>query len=421
MERIRLARSVIKSTRIFICLSVVVLSSCSPFESMNSSQLKDTVGRDGGDQISCTKSADNEFAGAYTLDYFLTLDESKHPQLPDWEAYRDRIQSQLSIKFPELAESFRKYTQDLLKSSDAQYRIWKSIPSSELEDLSDEQVQSSQRKIPHNCLDLSGKPNLRQLVRREVLYLPDVAERKIFYFYDKQAMEELRVKSPLQFSYIVVHEWLWDFVGSAWANRIVNHVFQSESLTDLSASEIRQHLRAFGIESVKLGNDTLVSTEAERKIATEFASDPRCLYTDRFIVDFLPLGASLKLKGGQEKTLSLAFNNLSQEQLICGAAIIFSHKSKSPGNSLKVKIGRKNLVVPEGGDGFEFESTQDTKSESLFAHCIGRACETRLGQFSSLIGARTPINNSKWNFILKTQDEVEIINPVMMIIPRVSF
>lgn len=398
-----------------LLLSTVLLAFCGT-RMAPSSGLHSTVGRDGGDQIKCNSSQANGFEGNYTLDFLLTADGARHPNLQTWEDHRDRIVTELGRKFPALATSLRDYLKYFLDPSDRNPRIWKPVTGTDLIDIPDEQISDYQYALPANCLTADGKPNLKQLVRREVLLIGDEAARKVFYFYDQNALEELRSTRPLQFSYIAIHEWLWDFVNSAWSNRVINHVFQTESLAQMSAREIKDHLTALGVPGVDGGSPDFNSAQ-ERKISAEFADDPNCSFENRYVVDLLPLARSILLKSNQPKKLTTHITDTGFDGPVCGAAILFEHNSRASASTVQVKVGRGPLQLPEGSTGFMFASSAAATQSSLYAHCRESLCIQREGELAELISSRS-VAGTTWDLTFTADNEVELANPVLIMIPR---
>ena len=201
----------------------------------------------GGDAIYCYASEQNNFSGYYTLDYIVASAEiQKHPSSDE---ALDAIEEQFQKKIPQLAESlsvFREAAQKSSKISDRYY--WKPDQNGILS-IEDEQLKE---KLPRNCMDKSNpnKVNLIQLVRRLE------QGNQIKFFYDSAVMDKIR-NNGNQYSWILVHEWLWNFFDNAESIRQFNEYLHSVSLKQDGKSKINRlvqnltaHLRVVPIEGL---------------------------------------------------------------------------------------------------------------------------------------------------------------------------
>jgi Leucine-rich repeat (LRR) protein len=197
----------------------------------------------GGDTIQCERATDNFYSGLYSLDFLLTLqtDNSDLVQVKNWEQSRDRIRTLLKTKFPDLGTLFEDYLAGNPFSDPIngeykyiQRRIWDEAPYG-LVDIKDERVV---RKLPHNCYKLKAPDeiNVIQSVIRQR------KEDVVIYDYDPDNTKELRENAPLQLSYLLLHEFLWDFTDDVSVVRRANRFIHSNNMEKLTADQLQLSL-----------------------------------------------------------------------------------------------------------------------------------------------------------------------------------
>lgn len=196
----------------------------------------------GGDSVLCTKSDESAYLGHYALDYLLTLrgEDDDLVAVRSWEDSRDRLLAALHSKLPDLARLFEGYLADLDNHDDyLRPHLWEQAPYG-LVYIDD---QSIVRKLPPNCYETGAEGRIRILQTVIRVKKP----RLILYDYDPSIFRSLRQSAPLQFSFLLVHEWLWDFTDDVAVVRRVNRFLHSRALDRLSAKELRQSLENMGL------------------------------------------------------------------------------------------------------------------------------------------------------------------------------
>jgi len=199
----------------------------------------------GGDAVYCTPPLHNgepPFGGHYALDYMMTLNADNSDAaapVQSWEESRDRIRGLLAKGYPSLLESFDRFLADLKNSDDwTRPRIWLPAPHG-LIDIQDEEIR---RKVPQNCGTSGNGISVIQTVVRNKQ--PNI----IRYEYDSTILAKLH-EQPLQFSFLMVHEWLWDHADSPQIIRWANQFLHSKKAETLSAEAFRLSLKNIGISS----------------------------------------------------------------------------------------------------------------------------------------------------------------------------
>ena len=219
----------------------------------------DEVGN-GGDLVYCQKSADNPLDGYYTLDYVLTFRKSNNNEdlvpVESWDASRNRIQTILSEKLPNFARSFSEYI-SLLRNYDdySQARIWNEAAFG-LYDVSDENIKI---KIPQNCYENNQVRLTQVVVRAQTTQI--VGGTKIgqltSYAFDYDRFHDLEVNRPLQFSFLMVHEWLRDYLDDAEQIRTITRFIHSKQFEEQSAEQIVQLLSRNGIYALPIKSEEI--------------------------------------------------------------------------------------------------------------------------------------------------------------------
>jgi hypothetical protein len=203
----------------------------------------------GGNVINCTAASNgsNNLNGYYALDYLLTLDTSTGSDdmtpVTSWQESADHIYNLLINKVPALAPSFKDFTNLVYNTSYAQMRVWEPSPFG-LVQLNDQRITSL---IPTNCQASDGTYQIVQAVIREYSGFSGTQSGHYIYKYVPQLLQQLDQQSPLQLSYLLVHEWLWDLSSNVDRNRRINHFLHSRDIETMSAVDVVANLTGMGL------------------------------------------------------------------------------------------------------------------------------------------------------------------------------
>jgi Leucine-rich repeat (LRR) protein len=186
----------------------------------------------GGDSVYCSVGGDNNLVGYFSLDYLLTYRVSNNnSDVIDrtWEESRARISRLLAAKHSALGRSFDRFVSLLYNTDPLKSNLWNEA-SFGLEDISDERML---RKLPPNCVRRNdrGTPEVLQAVVRVA------HDESTVYEYDYDILENLQSNAGLQYSFLIVHEWLWDFTGDVHVIREVNRLLHSSQLEGFADSD----------------------------------------------------------------------------------------------------------------------------------------------------------------------------------------
>lgn len=200
----------------------------------------------GGDVATCKPSAANSFAGNYMADYLLTYRLSNRNkdvvQVTSWEESRDRVLKLLRDRAPRIAESFEAFSSLIENESNPLApRVWEPAAFG-LIYLDDQALRNN---VPRNCYSLhaDGRVGLTQAVIRTVV------NGRIRYLYDYPIVARLKKERPLQYSFLMIHEWLWDLTQDVQGIRRLNRFLHSTGLEAMSSTEFREYLKEYSISS----------------------------------------------------------------------------------------------------------------------------------------------------------------------------
>lgn len=196
----------------------------------------------GGDAIICDKSSQNSLEGIYSLDYIAMFDGNTKNEalagIESWEESKNRILLQLSAKSPALHQSFLEFLKfENNFDEDLKFRQWEKAFFGLIQ-VNDEALT---RQLPPNCgINRNTVPSKdRELIQ---VVIRQEKPQKIIYEYDVDAYASLKNR-PLQFSFLMVHEWLWDVFEDPKLIRKMNRMLHSKKLESMSVPEFADYLK----------------------------------------------------------------------------------------------------------------------------------------------------------------------------------
>lgn len=247
----------------------------------------------GGDAVVCEHSQLNSFSGYYALDFLAKFDAT----WPVFEAATldealNRLEAGIAEKIPELAASFRKFRTGLFNETNFSHTyIWERAAFG-LVDLKDERIAV---QLPANCRN-GDDIRIVQAVIRQSPEFSGLPQYRYRFSYVPEVVTELLRTNATQLSFLLVHEWLWEFSGSVERNRTINYWLHSTRLTSWSRQEWEQNVSAIGLalpgrdQSVWSENACLPDLGALNTLKTH--SGP-----DRFRVQVIGKGNAFKRVG----------------------------------------------------------------------------------------------------------------------------
>jgi hypothetical protein len=199
----------------------------------------------GGDLIECSDNPASEFRGRYSLDWLATYRKSNANAdlIPerDWQTILSDIGRRLAEVAPEAGARFENYRQLIYNQDPSKKRIWEEA-SFGLVDVKDEQLS---HLLPRNCLRPDGKLAIIQAVIRTTS--TQINENTpVFYRYSPDAIQSVHDR-PLQISFLMVHEFLWDLSNDVQRNRSAVRYLHSKSFFEDSIGDVRMALQNLGV------------------------------------------------------------------------------------------------------------------------------------------------------------------------------
>lgn len=197
----------------------------------------------GGDVVLCNgQDGTAQFDGHYSLDYVATFDFGNGNRdivtLP-FEEQLDRIEAQLYTKATTYWLSFREFRQFLFNNNIANPYVWRGHPYGLIK-ITDENLA---HLLPPYCYSRNARDELDviQAVVRET------RPGKVVFNYDPNVTALLR-QVPNQLSFLVVHEWLWNFAPNAGVVREINRLLHSDQLEGLSSPALQLIFEEYGLQ-----------------------------------------------------------------------------------------------------------------------------------------------------------------------------
>lgn len=228
------------------------------------------VTKGGGDSIFCAPDAALKvesakygrpyLEGLLNFDYLQTFKPNQYFEAPAgsrWESYRDYIRTNLlrlinpisvNAKERALLESFDSFFNSIENQNNNRSRVW-TATQLELHQFKDEELEIDP---PRNCLNQQGQPNLLQLIERD----RNPQQNKVYYRYNQKELNNLKA-TPLQYSFLMTHEWLWDLTQSRWSNRRMNALMHSKRWSELTPKAFEEEFLNLIEDVERYANDSV--------------------------------------------------------------------------------------------------------------------------------------------------------------------
>ncbi len=195
----------------------------------------------GGDTLICRDEPNvSPFVGYFSLDYLATYRKANQNadivKIESWEKSAERIIRNLKrLKANNLLGTFLRFSRNIGNEDDySDGLIWKESGFG-LEDIKDEKLLN---KLPTNCIP---EKNRHQFI--QTVYWKDYNNLRVYNF-DYDVIEKLKAQSPVQLSFLYVHEWLWTHFMTTAPIRVLNRLIHSKKFDTMSSEEFLQILSA---------------------------------------------------------------------------------------------------------------------------------------------------------------------------------
>lgn len=190
----------------------------------------------GGDAIRCKGKL-------YSLDFIQTQSNESNllsvaKSAKSAKEITSYITEQMTKKIPLMAETLTDFNQINKNQFDqTTKRLW--LPGPSPIDIKDEAITAD---FPAECLKSDGSPNIVQVVIRAS------TAAGIVYYYSPSLLRELESTSPVQLSFILIHEWLRDFTEDPYVIQRVNRMIHTEGWQSISWENFRMAFLRNGLD-----------------------------------------------------------------------------------------------------------------------------------------------------------------------------
>jgi hypothetical protein len=187
------------------------------------------------------------FVGNYAIDYLLTFRNGNNDivKVNSWEESTNRIARILKKgSMGTLSKWFANFVETMGNKTDyTRFRLWLEAPYG-LVQLNDQNMKA---RLPKNCVVKSqgSRGEVLETVIQTVVRVSGPGNI-IRYYYDPAQIENLK-KVPLQYSFLMVHEWLWDVTTDVTVIRELNRYLHSTEAENATPEQYRATLEALGV------------------------------------------------------------------------------------------------------------------------------------------------------------------------------
>lgn len=203
----------------------------------------------GGDVVVCQADPTlNTFAGNYTLDFLAGFDafENTYPyfEAKTIEESFARIRKIFTANMPNWVDRFDEFVESYGKNDILSSRSWEPAHWG-LVDVQDENLM---RMLPTNCRG-QQQANTRASITQAVLRQQTTTSERIIYQYDVAVLKNLSTDRPMQFSFLMIHEFLRDFTHDPEQIRTINWMLHSQAGLDFEWQKV---LRNAGLADAEI-------------------------------------------------------------------------------------------------------------------------------------------------------------------------
>jgi hypothetical protein len=220
--------------------------------------------RGGGGIVHCNPTTIRgvAYSGYYALDYIAQI-QVAHPSALAFNSTREALQNivrKLKEDVPALGEHLEAFLHLYKSETMKNFRVWRG-GEGPLVRIFDENLV---RELPPAC-----RETYQAIVRTPVKYGTDPSFKpsRIFYDYNPEVVSSIESKD-LQLSFLLVHEWLRDFLDDAFQIRQLNWYLHSKEFMAASESDVLEALNGFSIRGVWLRPGEQIRRETEEATKT---------------------------------------------------------------------------------------------------------------------------------------------------------
>ena len=231
----------------------------------------------GGDAVFCRDTPDQTLTGWYSLDYALTynydfLGGSIAPE-QHWQDLAEKIVTVFDGRFPKLASDLTSYLELVFSKNPSLRRLWINVGQDQENRLIDIKTEDLISLPPAHCLsEVTSDPDLLPF-HQAVIQKPG-PNNSVRYYYDENIFQTLEATSKnIQISFLVIHEWLWDyFAGREDVDtenlRLLNRYLHGLDFLEenISTADIYATFLNLGLQPEQVGPVSDVKSESKRSL-----------------------------------------------------------------------------------------------------------------------------------------------------------
>lgn len=200
----------------------------------------------GGDLVECRSESGSDFQGFYFLDYLVMYASTNvyHPG----DAPLTRIVNLVEERDLALGANLREFVAQANRQigslPDRTQRFQWQRADNGVATLGDENLAFLPERFPTNCMEPGAG---RRLKLHQVVFHSPRSDAVHTYKFDGAHLARIE-GNALQYSHMIVHEWLWQFASQAHLVREANRFFQTSEMLQTDSSNFRSALRNMGLD-----------------------------------------------------------------------------------------------------------------------------------------------------------------------------
>ena len=199
----------------------------------------------GGDIVHCRDEDDMEFKGYYFLDYLVTFSANKtyHSSSDPLTEIVNYVEERDLALGANLRDFVTQARIQIYGSPDRTNRFQWQRNDNGVATLTDEDLRFLPERFPSNCFSPGSDKKLELL---QIVFHSERADGIHLYRFDGMHLERIK-QDARQFSFMIIHEWLWQFAREAYVVRDANLFLQTTELLATDNTNFRLALTNMGL------------------------------------------------------------------------------------------------------------------------------------------------------------------------------
>lgn len=150
-----------------------------------------------------------------------------------------RISKLLHEKIPAKANSFDEFISQVRNQDEAKKYTWHPAPFTS-------SAPTEIVHLPYHCSNGLGYSDIQQAIVRKVYF--DGESEKIHFEFDTNLVDELQKRTVVQFSFLIVHEWIWNFTNDPVKNRKLDYFLHSTLFDKMTKAQVHVQMKVLGFD-----------------------------------------------------------------------------------------------------------------------------------------------------------------------------